>query len=328
MSTFARSYGPRVLGGACLAVLCLGVGAAAAQSDPWETRPLVTGKGAWQDKAGAGVKSGAATAGAAAQKGVSEASRIGSDSYKATSYGVTHAGEVMSRSAKASTQTYEETRSGFMDAAESPLRDLNLMQKQIPAALTNAERRPYETAGLDSCKAITDQVVALDLALGPDVDTPNIEKVRDSYARSASFVAGAALDAVKDATNIIPARNVMRRLTGANRYDRDVRNAILAGAVRRGFLKAFGMMHDCGWPASPISFQPVNGPASAPTNGVTATPEQTIASGPMVVTVSTVSVDTASGDAPAASRSRLGFAQPASDARAGAWTIGRPPSAR
>ena len=321
----------RVIGASCAAGVCLLSGAAAAQTDPWTTRPLVGGTGNWQQKAGTGVRSTVDTAGAAAQRGASEASKIGSDSYKATSYGVTHAGEVMSRSAKASTQTFEETRSGFMDAAESPLRDLNLMQKQIPAALIAAERRPYETTGLDSCKAITDQVVALDLALGPDVDTPNIEKVRDNYARSASFVAGAALDAVKDATNIIPARNVMRRLTGANRYDRDVRNAIVAGAVRRGFLKAFGMMHDCGWPASPISFQPVSGQAADAVDGVRAVPAQTIASGPMVVTVSTVSVDPAAGldGAPVSTqRSRLGFAEPAGQARAGAWAIGRPPSAR
>ncbi|CAN5304408.1 hypothetical protein BH09PSE2_BH09PSE2_09930 [soil metagenome] len=322
----------RVIGGACMAGACVGAGAAVAQSDPWTTRPLVSGTGTWQQNAGSGVRSGVSTAGAAAQKGANEASRIGADSMKATSYGMTHAGEVMAKSAKASGQTYEETRSGFMDAAESPLRDLNLMQKQIPATLITAERRPYDTVGLDSCKAITDQVVALDLALGPDVDTPNIEKVRDSYARSASFVAGAALDAVKDATNIIPARNVMRRLTGANRYDRDVRNAILAGAVRRGFLKAFGMMHDCGWPASPISFQPVNGqPGSDSIDGVRTTQAQTIASGPMVVTVSTVSVDPlVDGDtAPVATqRSRLGFAQPTGQERAGAWAIGRPPSRR
>ncbi len=327
MSTISR-----VIGGACFGVACIVAGAAGAQSDPWATRPLIGGTGTWKQNADAGVQSTMNNASAAAQKGATAASKVGTDGMRATSYGVAHPGEVAAKSAKASGQGYEEARAGFMDAAESPMRDLNLMQKQIPAVLLAAEAQPYSTAGLESCKLITDQVVALDLALGPDVDTPNIEKVRDSYARSATFVAEVTLSAVKDATTkFLPGRSTIRRISGANRYDRDVKNAILAGAVRRGFLKAFGMMHDCGWPASPISFQPVNAQPADSLGGVRTTQAQTIASGPMVVTVSTVSVDPAGADdaaVVATQRPRLGFAASPEQEHAGAWAIGRPRSAR
>lgn len=305
------------VGAACGAGLCLSATGAAAQSDPW-TAP----------GAGAGLKGGLSTAGQVSQKASEDARKAGAEAANATAYGVTHPGEVMSKSAKASTITYDETRSGFMEAAESPLRDLNMMQKEIPPVLLAAERRPYDAAGLSTCKAIADQVTALDLALGPDVDTPNLEKIRDPYARSASFVASSALDAVKDVTtHILPGRNVVRRISGADRYDRNVRNAILAGAVRRGFLKAYGMMHDCDWPASPIGYQRTGTVIADAAAGVQTGPVTTVGSGAMVVTVATVTSAPATSAALADATAPVSFARTASaspSAAAGAWRIGRP----
>ena len=247
-------------------------GVASAQS-VWETPALpVVKDGNWAGSAGAG-------AAAAAQKGMAAAGKASADVTRSTAYGVTHPGEVVNKSAAASSITYDETRAGFMEAAESPLRDFNLMQRAIPVVLLAAEKGPYDARGLSSCKAIGDQVAALDLALGPDVDTPNIEKIRDPYARSASFVASSALAAVKDVTSkVVPARNLLRRASGADKYDKDVKNAVLAGAVRRGFLKAYGMMHECDWPAAPIGFQPARASDWNPEPGLHTTPVRTIAS--------------------------------------------------
>ena len=304
---------------------CLCAGVASAQEDPW----AIPGSAP-------NMKSGLNAAGSAAQKGSDGAKKAGSQAMQYTSYGVSHPGEVYDKSAKASVEGYNEASSGFMEAAESPLRDFNLMQRVIPASLVEAEKSPYDAHGLTSCKAIGDQVKLLDLALGPDVDTPNLEKIQDPYGRSAHFVANATLDAVKDVTtHIIPARNTIRRISGANRYDRNVRNAILAGAVRRGFLKAYGMMHECDWPAAPVGFAPVRAGDWTPEPGVQTTAVQTIAQGPMVVTVSTVSMPTAEAqpvlapataqvDSPAsrpAPTASLGFAP---STQAGAWSIGRP----
>lgn len=310
---------------------CLCAGAAFGQDDPWAIPATAPN-----------MKSGLNAAGNAAQKGGEGARKAGSQAVQYTQYGMSHPGEVYDKSSKASAEGYAEASSGFMEAAESPLRDFNMMQRAIPAVLTEAEKSPYDAHGLTSCKTITDQVSALDLALGPDVDTPNLEKIEDPYGRGAHFVANAALDAVKDVTtHVIPARNTIRRISGASRYERNVRNAILAGAVRRGFLKAYGMMHECEWPAAPIGFQPVRASDWNPEPGVRTTAVQTIAQGPMVVTVSTVSTSstadveptlapaTAAIDPPAPRTppaSELGLAP--SGVQAGAWTIGRPTARR
>ena len=305
-----------IVGAMCGAGACLSATVASAQTDPWAT-----------PSAGTGFKGGFSTAGQVSQKASDDARKAGAEAARATGYGVTHPGEVMSKSAKASGITYDETRTGFMEAAESPLRDLNMMQREIPAALVEAEHHPYDAAGLGTCKAITDQVNALDLALGPDVDTPNIEKIRDPYARSASFVANSALDAVKDATtHLLPGRNVVRRLSGANRYDRNVRNAILAGSVRRGFLKAYGMMHDCDWPAAPIGYQRVGTVFADAAPSVQTGPATTIASGAMVVTVATVTSAPATQTGLADATAPVAFARAttvSTAAPAGAWRIGR-----
>ena len=305
-----------VLGAVCGAGACLTATAAAAQTDPWSA-----------PSAGTGIKGGFSTAGQVSQKASDDARKAGAEAARATSYGVSHPGEVMSKSAQASGLTYDETRSGFMEAAESPLRDLNMMQREIPAVLLEAEHHPYDAVGLGTCKAIGDQVNALDLALGPDVDTPNIEKIRDPYARSASFVANSALDAVKDVTtHMLPGRNLVRRVSGANRYDTNVRNAILAGSVRRGFLKAYGMMHDCEWPAAPIGYQRTGTVLADTAPAVRTGPATTIASGSMVVTVSTVTSAPATETALADATAPVAFARTASTtspAPAGAWRIGR-----
>lgn len=323
-----------VMKGCVAGAASLGMAAVAAQAcaqSVWEAPQLpVVKNGDWVGSASQG-------AGAAAQKGMSAAGKASADVSRATAYGVSHPSEVLNRSGKASSITYDETRSGFMEAAESPLRDFNLMQRAIPGVLLAAEKAPYDAHGLESCKAIGDQVSLLDLALGPDVDTPNIEKIRDPYTRNASFVADAALNAVKDVTTkIIPAHNTIRQLSGANKYDRDVRNAILAGAVRRGFLKAYGMMHECDWPAAPIGYQPVRASDWNPSPGVQTTAVRTIASNtsPMVVTVSTISEPVETQAALSPETGRLGAssarAAPASvesfapaGAQAGAWRIGR-----
>lgn len=316
--------------GACVAGAASVAGVACAQS-VWETPALpVVKNGDWAGSASQGAS-------AAAAKGMAAANKAGADVSRSTGYGITHPGEVMSKSAAASSITYDETSSGFMEAAQSPLRDFNMMQRAIPAVLLAAEKGPYDAHGLSSCKAIGDQVSALDLALGPDVDTPNVEKTRDPYARNASFVASAALNAVKDVTTkLVPAHNTIRQLSGANKYDRDVKNAILAGAVRRGFLKAYGMMHECDWPAAPIGFQPVRASDWTPEPGVQTTPVRTIASNSsaMVVTVSTVSAPVDADTPAVAATSRTEAAYPRenqaavnsfapANGQAGAWRIGR-----
>ncbi len=168
--------------------------------------------------------------------------------------GATHAAH---NGADAVSQGAEERLPGVNDAVKAPLRDLNLNSDNVPIILVRAYGKPYDTVGLDSCQGILDQVSALDLALGPDVDIPRGQsKEDDMFAKGRSFAGDAALDAVRSATTgVIPVRSWVRRLSGANRAEQEAKAIVLAGSVRRGFLKAVGLQQHCDWPAAPLDLR-------------------------------------------------------------------------
>lgn len=174
-----------------------------------------------------------------------------------------HADNMASKSYEVAGEAGGQFSSGFTRAAATPLRDFNLIREKIPPVLLRAEDRPYDSSGLDTCDELMNEVSALDMALGPDVDVPKIEM--DRMHRGASFAAQAALDGVKDlAEGFIPMRSWVKRLSGATQAEAEVRRAILAGSVRRGFIKALGMTRNCGWPAAPMGFEPTQVAANTP----------------------------------------------------------------
>lgn len=131
-------------------------------------------------------------------------------------------------------------REGVGRAATAPLDDLNLRRHEVPESLIVARRAPYETASLRRCSAVIAQIDNLDQALGPDVDQPVPATGTGDQA------ANAALELVRDAaTDFIPLRSWVRRLSGAAARDREVQAAIRAGLVRRGFLKGIAHQRRC-----------------------------------------------------------------------------------
>lgn len=129
---------------------------------------------------------------------------------------------------------------GVGQAATAPLDDLNLRRQEVPEVLIAARRAPYATDSLQRCAAIIAQIDDLDEALGPDVDQPT------PAAGTGEQAAEAALGMVRDtATDFIPLRSWVRRLSGAAAHDREVQAAIRAGLVRRGFLKGVALQRRC-----------------------------------------------------------------------------------
>jgi hypothetical protein len=138
-------------------------------------------------------------------------------------------------------------------AAKQPFRDLNMMQDPIPMVLLRAELDPYAVAGLTSCESVLNHVAELDLALGPDMDSPR-DQAKSRVTRDASLAATAALEAAAAAAEgFMPVRSVIKHVSGATKYENHVKHAVLAGIERRAFLKAVGAMHNCGWPAAPLT---------------------------------------------------------------------------
>ena len=132
------------------------------------------------------------------------------------------------------------------EAATTPLSDLNLVHASIPAVLADAQKGPYVTPVDQSCRAILAEVRSLDEVLGPDLDAPASASNPGLIERGSTAVGNAAVGALKGAAQgVVPYRSWVRKLTGAERYSKEVSAAIAAGTVRRAFLKGMSLARGC-----------------------------------------------------------------------------------
>ena len=139
----------------------------------------------------------------------------------------------------------ERTGAAAGQAATTPLADLNIVRAEIPPVLAAAQKAPYAAPVDKGCTAIGTEVQALDAALGADLDTPTTDVNPSLIERSAN-------DALRrTAEGVIPFRGWVRKLTGAERYSREVAAAIAAGTIRRAYLKGMGAAAGCDAPAAP-----------------------------------------------------------------------------
>jgi hypothetical protein len=150
--------------------------------------------------------------------------------------------------------TAEANKENVQGAAEAPLRDLNVLRTKIPDVLLDALADPYgrppspaHKSKAGDCALLESLVKPLDAALGADLDSPARENDSLIY-RGKDAALGAMAGAASD---VIPFRSWVRKLSGAEQHDRLVQNAISAGAVRRAYLKGLGEAHGCGPPATP-----------------------------------------------------------------------------
>lgn len=147
--------------------------------------------------------------------------------------------------------TAEANRAGITGAVSAPLRDVNLLRTKIPAVLLVAMAEPYARPTDLGCGGVIAEVRSLNEALGPDLDaSEERERARTLSREGAQNVAlGMVADTAQD---VIPFRGWVRKLTGAEQHDRMVGQAILAGQVRRAYLKGLGEARGCNPPGTPI----------------------------------------------------------------------------
>jgi len=138
-------------------------------------------------------------------------------------------------------------RANVQSAASAPLHDLNLTQAEIPPILMTAMQDPYARPSPASCAKIADEVDALTAALGVDLDAPPSGS-RTIGQKSGSLVLSLMHTA---AESLLPYSGFFRTLSGAEKHDRLVLAAILAGSTRRGYLKGLGEAQRCIPPATP-----------------------------------------------------------------------------
>jgi hypothetical protein len=151
--------------------------------------------------------------------------------------------------------TQEANRENIEGPIKAPLRDLNVLRTKIPPVLLEAMPDPYKRPDTTprmsraaQCALLVELVKPLDEALGPDLDDPAVSGADLlETSRAAAFSAAATLAS----TSLIPFRSWVRLLSGAEQHDRYVQAAIMAGAVRRAYLKGLGEVRGCNPPATP-----------------------------------------------------------------------------
>lgn len=151
--------------------------------------------------------------------------------------------------------TSQANQENVQGAASAPLRDLNVLRTIIPGVLQEAMADPYARPPAlpprASRQAHCDQLAALiqplDDALGADLDTPSRDE-DDLLQKGRTTALGAAASLASDT---IPFRGWVRKLSGAERHDKLVIAAITAGGVRRAYLKGLGEARGCEPPATP-----------------------------------------------------------------------------
>lgn len=168
-------------------------------------------------------------------------------------------------------KTSDQMKQGSVQgAAMTPLRDLNVMKVEIPEVLLAALKDPYTRPPRNwKCPALADLVRPLEAALGLDLDqlpSPD-EDLMDRGKQTALSVAGDL------AGGAIPFRGVVRRISGAAGHDKRVQSAILAGSVRRAYLKGLGEARGCPAPASPLHGKAAVAEVTAPASKANATPK-------------------------------------------------------
>jgi hypothetical protein len=127
-------------------------------------------------------------------------------------------------------------------AATTPLSDLNVVRADIPDVLKAAAAAPYVLPADASCTGLAASIQALDEVLGPDLDAPP-GKGNTGLLERGEDAATNALQ--RTAEGVMPFRGWVRKLTGAERYARQVSAAITAGGVRRGFLRGVATAKSC-----------------------------------------------------------------------------------
>lgn len=132
------------------------------------------------------------------------------------------------------------------DAIATPFSDLNLVRTDVPAILQQARKTAYAKPENPSCETLAKEIHDLDLVLGADLDTVRVDAKGNVLDKGAEELGNATVGALKSFTSgIIPFRSWIRKLSGADRHEREVGAAGVAGIVRRAYLKGIAQASNC-----------------------------------------------------------------------------------
>ncbi len=120
---------------------------------------------------------------------------------------------------------------------------LGISGAETPPALKAIAAAPYALSSPRDCATLAREIDEIDALLGPDVDALAADP-KGGLDRAANQAIGSAV------RGAIPYRWVLRWMTQAGKMDRELRQAVLAGTARRGYLKGVRQGIGCPPPAS------------------------------------------------------------------------------
>jgi len=144
----------------------------------------------------------------------------------------------ISTGAYAQSTTGKEVGQSMESMATKPLKDLNLMKDEIPPELLALMNNPYSLDGIKTCKQHKAAIDRLTSVLGPDVDAVTAkqgETATETMLGAAESVVG----------GLIPGAGLMRKLSGAQAAEEKAKAAVLAGSLRRAYLKGSARAKGC-----------------------------------------------------------------------------------
>ena len=113
---------------------------------------------------------------------------------------------------------------------------LGLTGADVPPLLATIKADPYKAPAAPACDTVPAEILAIDDLLGPDLDTP--PEPDDNKKSLVSKGEGVA-------RSLVPYGGVVRFVTGANKKDKELREAVMAGYARRGFLRGIESSLKC-----------------------------------------------------------------------------------
>lgn len=126
------------------------------------------------------------------------------------------------------------------DIVEQPFKDINVVKDKIPDKLLAILDDPYDVQRLRTCAALGGEVRSLTAIIGPDVDSAEVRRKKGKTSASEFVFDGAR----SLGGGILPFSGIIRKISGAEAEQKRAQAAVLAGHVRRAYIK--GLMRGRG----------------------------------------------------------------------------------
>jgi hypothetical protein len=119
---------------------------------------------------------------------------------------------------------------------------VGLTGADVPQLLKDIKADPYKAPGNPVCDTVPLEIREISDLIGPDLDAQATSDDRSLASRGADVARG-----------LVPYRGVVRFVTGANKKDEELHEAIMAGYARRGFLRGVQMNLKCHPEPTPVA---------------------------------------------------------------------------